>query len=82
MADTVTKRHPVRAAVWGLVAGIGVFGLLTFAWPVIGLDSVGGVITNLIIVVVITMAASVVWGMFGPAKKPKGAPPRSATSDG
>ena len=82
MADTVTQRHPIRGAIWGLVMGLGIFLLLTVAWPVIGLDSVGGVVTKLVIVLVISMAVSVLWGMFGPAKKPKGPPPRSAASDG
>ena len=40
MAQTQLKRHPWRAAIWGLILGLGVFVYLTFVWPVIGLDDV------------------------------------------
>lgn len=78
MADTVTKRHPIRAAIWGFVAGIGMLVYLTFVFPVIAIDTRSAVITKGLIVIVVTMVVSVLWGMFGPAKKPKGARPASA----
>ena len=78
MADTVTKRHPIRAALWGFVLGLAVTLYLTVVFPVIGLDTVPGVATKAAIVIVVTMVVSVLWGLFGPAKKPKGRPPASA----
>ncbi len=78
MAETTTKRHPIRAAFWGLVLGLGVFILLTLVYPVIALESVSSVAKQGVIVIVIVMALSVVWGLYGPAKKPKGRPPRTS----
>ncbi len=75
MAQTQLKRHPVLAAFWGLILGLGVFVALTFVWPVIGLDDVKTVAVKGALVVVGVMALAVLWGLFGPAKKPKGAGP-------
>lgn len=72
-----TKKHPIRAALYGFVAGLGVAVLLTFAYPVIALESISQVITQWVIVVVAVMILSALWGTFGPAKKPKGPPPAS-----
>ena len=78
MAQTQLKRHPVRAAFWGLILGLGVFVYLTFVWPVIGLDDVKTVALKGALVVVGVMVLAVLWGLFGPAKKPKGAAPLRA----
>ena len=78
MAQTQLKRHPVRAALWGLILGLGVFVYLTFVWPVIGLDDVKTVAVKGAVVVGGVMLLSILWGLFGPAKKPKGAPPAFA----
>lgn len=75
MAQTQLKRHPVRAALWGLILGLGVFVYLTFVWPVIGLDDLTTVALKGAIVVVAVMVLAVLWGLFGPARKPKGSPP-------
>ena len=75
MAQTQLKRHPVRAAVWGLILGLGVFVYLTFVWPVIGLDDVSAVAIKAVLVVGGTMLLAILWGLFGPAKKPKGPAP-------
>ena len=78
MAETTTKRHPIRAAIYGLILGLGISVLLTLVYPVIALESVRSVITQVVIVVVIVMVISALWGSFGPAKAPKGSPPASA----
>ena len=78
MAQTQLKRHPVRAALWGLILGLGVFVYLTFVWPVIGLDDVKTVAVKGAVLVGGVMLLSILWGLFGPAKKPKGAPPAFA----
>ncbi len=75
MAETTTKRHPIRAAIWGLILGLGVVIYLTLVFPVISLESVSQVATQGVIVIVVVMVLSILWGMYGPAKKPKGSPP-------
>jgi hypothetical protein len=78
MAQTQLKRHPWRAAVWGLILGLGVFVYLTFVWPVIGLDDVSAVALKGALVVGGVMLLAILWGLFGPARKPKGAAPAFA----
>lgn len=78
MTQTQLTRHPVRAALWGLILGLGVFVYLTFVWPVIGLDDVNTVAVKGALVVGAVMALSILWGLFGPARKPRGAAPAFA----
>ncbi len=80
MADTTTKRHPIRGAIWGLILGLGVFVFLTLVFPVIVLESVSQVATQGVIVIVVVMVLSIVWGLYGPAKAPKGPSPVSAAA--
>ena len=76
MAETTVKRHPIRAALWGFILGLGVVIYLTLVFPVIALESVNSVATQAVIVIV--MIVSIVWGLYGPAKKPKGSPSMSS----
>jgi hypothetical protein len=78
MAQTQLTRHPGRAAVWGLFLGLGVAVYLTFVWPIIGLDSISGASTKIVLVVAAVMVLSVIWGVAGPARKPKGQVPAYA----
>ncbi len=82
MAETTVKRHPIRAALWGFILGLGVVIYLTLVFPVIALESVNSVATQavivIVIVIVIVMIVSIVWGLYGPAKKPKGSPSMSS----
>jgi hypothetical protein len=78
MAQTQLKRHPWRAAIWGLILGLGVFVYLTFVWPVIGLDGVSTVALKGALLVGGVMLLAILWGLFGPARKPKGAAPAFA----
>jgi type IV secretory pathway VirB10-like protein len=57
--------------------GLAMILYLTVVWPVIAFDNWTTVVTKAAIVIVIVMALSMLWGLFGPAKKPKGraAPP-------
>lgn len=80
MAQIVTNRHPIRAALWGFLLGLGI-AIYLVVFSVIGLDNAAGVVTKVVIVVLIVMALSVVWGLFGPARKPRGAPPGTVTDD-
>lgn len=69
-AETSVKRHPIAAVLWGIVGGIGVSLFL------IGQAQIAfGKWTAPIIIIVIVVALNLLWAYFGPAKKPKGAPP-------
>lgn len=75
MMQTQLQRHPLRGLLWGLVLGLGVGVFLTFVWPVIGLDNVRSVAIKWALIVGGIMFLSMLWGLFGPARKPKGAAP-------
>jgi len=75
MAETKLKRRPIRAALYGLMLGLSIWYFLQFEFASFPLDSVGGVITKAVIVVVATMAVSVAWAYLAPARKPKGSAP-------
>jgi len=76
MTATAVKKHPVRGLFWGLFMGVGL-GLILIGRGVIAF----GETVPFVIVVLIGMAISVVWSMFGPAKKPKGLPPSGSAAD-
>lgn len=82
MTQTQVQRHPGRGAMWGLILGLGVAVYLTFVWPVIGLEDVKAVAIKWMLVVGGVMLLSIFWGLFGPAKKPKGAAPGYAGGSG
>lgn len=73
--QTTLKRKPVMAAFWGLLIGLGIAIYLIFVFPVIGLDSIASVAVKAALIIVGAMALSVLWGLFAPAKKPKGPAP-------
>jgi hypothetical protein len=75
MTQTQLRRHPVRGAIWGLVLGLGIAVYLTFVWPVIGLDDYKAVAVKWALIVGGIILLSILWGLFGPARKPKGATP-------
>ncbi|MBU1226847.1 MAG: hypothetical protein KJ698_06535 [Actinobacteria bacterium] len=75
MADTTIKRRPIRAALYGLMLGISIWYFLQFQFASFALDSVTGVATRAVIVIVATMLLAVVWAYLAPARKPKGAAP-------
>lgn len=75
-APTSVKRHPIMAVVWGIIGGIGLSLFLMgraqipigkWTWP--------------IVIVVAMIALNLLWTYFGPAKKPKGAPPPTAFAE-
>ena len=67
--ETVVRKHPIRGLLWGLMFGIGLTLVLVFT-TVISLD-----LTTMIIVAAVGTVIGVLWGMFGPAKAPKGPAP-------
>ena len=70
MADTSVKRHPIAAVLWGIVGGLGVTLFL------MGRAQIAiGKWTAPIIIIIVMVTLNVLWAYFGPAKKPKGAPP-------
>ena len=82
MTQTKLQRHPVRGAIWGLTLGLGIAVYLTLVWPVIGLDDYRAVAIKWGLVVGGVMLLSILWGLFGPARKPKGVAPAQAQSTG
>lgn len=69
MTETITKRHPIRGLLYGIVFGLGLLMLAVGqgwaalgTWPPFILFVAGLVIGTL-------------WGMYAPAKAPKGDPP-------
>lgn len=72
MPATTLTRHPVRGAIWGLLFGTGL-GLLLMVLAIVPLS-----IPTLIIYAVASTVLGVLWGMFAPAKRPKGAAPAAA----
>jgi len=68
-SHTTLHRHPIRGFIWGLVFGLGVTGLL-MVFSIVELS-----IPNLIIYTAVGAVVGLLWGLFAPAKKPKGAPP-------
>jgi len=79
MAETVTKKHPIRGALWGLLMGLGIVGFLIVGYPVIGIGDPATLAIQVAVVVGGAMLVGVLWALFGPAKKPKGEPPSTKT---
>ena len=78
MAELQVKRRPIRAALYGLMLGFAIWYFLQFEFATFSFDSVGGILTRAIIVIVVVMALSVAWAYLAPPKKPKGEPPAAA----
>ena len=75
MTATAVKKHPVRGLFWGLFMGVGL-ALILIGRGVIAF----GDTASFVIVVLLGMVISVLWSMFGPAKKPKGPPPSGSAA--
>ena len=65
----VKKTHPIRGLLWGIPFGLGLTVVLVLT-KVIALDQ-----AQVVIVFVAGLAIGLLWSLFGPAKKPKGAAP-------
>jgi len=72
MAEQDLKRHPVLGGFWGIPTGLGL-GLLAVNSQIFSLS-----ITTLVAFAVLGIVLGAVWASFGPAKKPKDAPPIAA----
>ena len=72
--QTQVKRYPVRGALFGLLIGLGAAYLLYFQFAVFGFDSLAGVITRFVVIILAGIVIGVVWSFVAPARKPKGAP--------
>ncbi len=73
MADTTTKRHPIRGFLYGIVFGLGL------ALIVIGQSMAALGTWPPFIVFIVGVVLGTLWGTYGPAKAPKGPPPSGAT---
>jgi high-affinity Fe2+/Pb2+ permease len=81
--DTKLKRHPIRGALFGFMLGISAAYFLYFQFAVFGFDTVGGVLTRFVIIILVGVVVGVAWAYLAPAKKPKepkeSAPPEAVT---
>lgn len=75
-----TSRHPIRGALYGLLIGLSAAYLLFFEFTVFGFDTLAGVITRFVIIVVAGILLGIVWAYVAPAKKPDGPPPEPAAA--
>jgi len=80
MAEMTTKRHPIRAALYGLMLGFSIWYFLQFEFASFALDSTSGVITKAVVVIGATVLLAVVWAYVAPPRKPKGAPAPEAAA--
>ncbi|MEE8490282.1 MAG: hypothetical protein V3S60_01465 [Acidimicrobiia bacterium] len=71
-AALAKKGHPIRGILWGIMFGLGLAVVLVVT-KVISLE-----LSQMIIVLVVGIAAGVLWSLFGPARAPKGPAPASA----
>jgi hypothetical protein len=71
-AALVKKGHPIRGILWGVMFGLGLTVVLVVT-KVISLE-----LSQMIIVLVVGIAAGVLWSLFGPARTPKGPAPVGA----
>lgn len=78
MAETQIHRRPGRAVLFGAMWGLGLAIYLIFVNPIIGLDSITGVLTKVVIIIVGAVVLSLLYAYLAPPKKPKGAPPEGA----
>lgn len=69
MSTQELKRHPVRGALYGVLLGLG----LALAAVGQGIVALGTYPPFLILL--LGIVAGTAWGMFAPAKSPKGAEP-------
>ncbi len=70
-APTTTKKHPIRGFLYGIPFGLGLAMIaIGQKWAALGTWPP-------FIIFVIGVLASMAWGMFGPAKAPKGDPPNT-----
>lgn len=70
MTQEITKRHPIRGFIWGILFGLGL-ALIAIGQGYAAL----GTLPPLILLVV-GIVLGTLWGLFAPSKKPKGEPPR------
>ncbi len=73
-AALVKKTHPIRGFLWGIMFGLGL-GVVLVVTGVIPLE-----LSQLAIVTIIGSGLGVVWGLFGPAKAPKGPAPTTRSA--
>ncbi len=71
--DTVTKRHPIRGFLYGIFFGLGL-ALIVVGQGIAALGT-----WPPFIVFIVGVVAATLWGLYGPAKAPKGPPPAGET---
>ena len=70
MTEQHVKRHPIRGFFYGIVFGLGLLLLAVGqGWAALGT-------LPPFILLIVGIIIGTLWGLFAPAKKPKGEPPR------
>jgi predicted acyltransferase len=70
MTDTVLKRRPIRGFLYGILLGLGLMLIVVGqGWAALGT-------TPPFIVLLVGLVLGTLWGLYAPAKQPKGEPPR------
>jgi hypothetical protein len=80
MAEIITRRHPIRGALYGLILGLAIWYFLQIYPGVFGWDSLNGLAIRLGIVVGAGITVGILWAYVAPPRKPKGAAPAPAAS--
>lgn len=69
MATETLKRHPIRGFLYGILFGLGLMMIVVGqGWAALGT-------LPPVIVFLLGLVVGTVWGLYGPAKAPKGPPP-------
>jgi tetrahydromethanopterin S-methyltransferase subunit G len=79
MVDAQIKRHPIRGALYGLLIGFMLAYFVFFRFTMFGFDSLGGVVTKFVMVVLFGVVLGVVWAYVAPPKG--GSAPPAAMED-
>jgi hypothetical protein len=75
MATQTTKRHPIRGFLYGIPFGLGLAMIaIGQKWAALGTWPP-------FILVVVGILVAMAWGMFGPAKAPKGPDPTASAPE-
>ena len=77
-SQTKVKRYPVRGALYGLLLGLSFAYFAFFQFAMFGFDTLGGVITKFVIIILVGVAIGVLWAYVAPPKRAKGPAPAAA----
>jgi high-affinity Fe2+/Pb2+ permease len=80
MNDRKLKRHPIRGGLFGLLVGFAAAYFAFFRFSLVGFDTIPGVATKFVLIILGGVALGIVWAFLAPARKPKRAAPSATES--